>query len=183
MKKAPRSEQFGNKARPTSVDAADEEREDPLNPTFPRAPLLPHDLHRMANAALPKWSNPPNDKSGDRQLLTSQADFELFREHVDADPPPGTTPSTYDSATRAPHASIPHPSPLNQANSEIARKREVPAPAPPGRGARSGGGGAAPVVASPEATLGRSAGSWGARWLIVLAVVIVTAGGLWWLLF
>jgi hypothetical protein len=171
MKKVPRSEQFGRRIGPPSVDG-DDDREDPLNPAIPKAPLLPHDLHRMANAALPKWSNPPNDKGGDRQISTSQADFELLREHVDADPPPGVTPSTYDSAARAPHTdSIP----------EIGRRPDARPPAAPSRAIGPGTGTAA-VRTAPESAPESSAGMSGTRWAIMVAVVLAAMGGLLWLL-
>jgi hypothetical protein len=175
MKKAPRSEQFGRTVA-TPPDG-DDEREDPLNPAIPRAPLLPHDLHRMANAALPKWSNPPSDRAGERQPLTSLADFELLREHVDADPPPGATPSTYESAARAPHTdSIPQPSDADQVRREAARKPAAPAPAEPMP--RSGPA----VITSPDSTPRPSAAT-SLRWPIVVVVVaLAAAGGLWWLL-
>jgi hypothetical protein len=179
MKKAPRSEQFGKKVPPPSADA-DAEREDPLNPAIPKAPLLPHDLHRMANAALPKWSNPPNDKGGERQPLTSQAEFELLREHVDADPPPGATPSTYDSAARAPHTdSVPHPSAARQASAVAPLKPEVPAAPRPIHGS---GAGAAPVIASRDLKPEPSTAASSSHWPIVGVVVLAAIGGLCWLL-
>jgi hypothetical protein len=175
MKKAPRSEQFGKPVRLPPVDG--DEREDPLNPAIPRAPLLPHDLHRMANAALPKWSNPPSDKAGERQLSASQVDLEFRREHVDADPPPGATPSTYESAARAPHTdSIPHPSDADHAPSEFARRPIPPSPEPvPGSGPAA--------ITAPDAMAKASAAKSSQRWLIVVVVlVLAAAGGLWWLL-
>ena len=175
MKKAPRSEQFGRTVRTPSVDG-DDEREDPLNPAIPKAPLLPHDLHRMANAALPKWSTPPTDKAGGRQTSSSQADFELLREHVDADPPPGATPSTYESAARAPHGdSLPYPFDSDQAPTEVEGEPAAPIP----------GSGPA-VITAPDSRPRPSSAKSGVRWpivlMIMLALALVAAGGLWWLL-
>jgi hypothetical protein len=177
MKKAPRSEQFGKPVRTPPVDGGDR-TEDPLNPAIPRAPLLPHDLHRMANAALPKWSTPPSDKAGERQPLASQVDLEFLREHVDADPPPGATPSTYESAARAPHTdSIPYPSDADQVTSEVAHRLAPPAAADPVIGSGPA------IITSPDATPLPSPARSRTIWPIVVAVVaFAAAGGLWWLL-
>jgi len=177
MKKAPRSEQFGRTGGTPPGDGGDE-REDPLNPAIPRAPLLPHDLHRMANAALPKWSNPPGDRAGERQSLSWHGDVDLLREHVDADPPPGATPSTYESAARPPHTdSIPHPSDTHEVAREVARRSAAPAPPEPMPGSAPG------VITSPDSTPRPSAAKSGALWLIVVVMlVLAAAAGLWWLL-
>jgi len=175
MKKAPRSEQFGRTVGTPTVDG--DEREDPLNPAIPKAPLLPHDLHRMANAALPKWSTPPGDRSGERQPSTSLSDFELVREHVDADPPPGATPSTYESAARAPHTdSIPHPSDAGQVTGDVAHRAPAPAPA------ESTAGSGPAVITAPDSRPRPSSANSSMRWPIVAVVVaLAAAGGLCWL--
>lgn len=99
MKKSPWTEPSGTKKRPSS--GAADELEDPLNPSIPRAPLIPHDIARMPNAALPVWSHPPDERGGDRPTLSAASDGS--RDHVDARPPPGATPSTYQSAAMPPH--------------------------------------------------------------------------------
>src|SRR5689334_17880802 len=99
MKKSPWTEAGGSKTRERS-DAA-EEHEDPLNPAIPKAPLIPHDIARMPNAALPVWSLRPDERGPERPTLSAGAGS---RDHVDARPPPGVTPSTYQSAAMPPHS-------------------------------------------------------------------------------
>lgn len=99
MKKSPWTEPHGTKNRPSS--GAGDDREDPLNPAIPKAPLIPHDIARMPNAALPVWSHPPDERGGERPTLSAASDGS--RDHVDARPPPGATPSTYQSAAMPPH--------------------------------------------------------------------------------
>jgi hypothetical protein len=120
MKKSPWSDSTGSKNRPRSAGADEsEETEDPLNPAIPKAPLIPHDIARMPNAALPVWSRYPDERGGERPTLSAAADGS--RDHVDARPPPGATPSTYQSAAMPPHTeSLPR----------IVRGRADPEPPP-----------------------------------------------------
>jgi hypothetical protein len=52
-----------------------------LNPVFPKAPLVPHDMHRMPNAAMALPSLRPEDPSGD-------VGDDPFHRHTDAQMPP-----------------------------------------------------------------------------------------------
>jgi hypothetical protein len=63
---------------------------DLFNPDIPKAPLVPHDLARMPNAALPRFSDRPGWMLTD-PLADGAADD--AREHADAQNPPPISPT------------------------------------------------------------------------------------------
>jgi hypothetical protein len=170
VKKAMWTDPFGTKVR--RQQEAEPEHEDPLNPAFPKAPLVPRDFAKMINAALPKWSKPPAARPGDARAYSAHAETTSRspHQHVDAHPPPGATPSTYESAAMPPHSDPFEPG-------EPASGR-VPAISS-GAARREGRSGALPAGPA-HAVQGR--GQWQrAGWPIALLIALAVAiwGGMW----
>lgn len=77
------SEGLGHERASSKLDDVDT-----LSPRIPKAPPVPRDLHKMPNAALPRYSDRPafEDESADRAGAAAGAPSP--RAHADARPPP-----------------------------------------------------------------------------------------------
>jgi hypothetical protein len=170
MKKALWTDPFGIKVR--REHEADAEREDPLNPAFPKAPLVPRDFAKMINAALPKWSKPPGARPGDARAYSAHAEASSRspHQHVDAHPPPGATPSTYESAAMPPHSDPVEPEPASGRAPAISRGAADRA----GGNRANGGPASGPVRArirwrrgalAVALLIALAAAAWGGMWL------------------
>jgi hypothetical protein len=84
--------------------------EEVLNPSFPKAPLIPRDMHRMPNAVMAMPSLRPEEPG------TDPADDPLYR-HTDAQPPPplvfvnADAPSMEPAAPRSTKTKLEKPAP------------------------------------------------------------------------
>jgi hypothetical protein len=151
---------------------------DPINPSIPRAPPVPHDLAKMPNAKLPRWSERPAWMMTDPLEQGERSDpsgTQSPRPHNDAKPPPPpATPvrlldSTAASRAAHPRAGQPEPS-RSMRPSAVGLAHAAKASVRPGIGLLSWW-----RIAGRDARRRRLRQAW----LTAVALVVLMAGALW----